>query len=94
MNPRYMAYVHAHGVFDPDHMLEIDAARWPGGKMCGFLLWNAHQIDVFLARECPRKERGRSWNRNLEFLAREAAYDEQLALRYPEPSIDDLVGLL
>lgn len=38
-NPRYVAYCAAHGVDDPDVMRARDAERWPGGKMCGFILW-------------------------------------------------------
>ncbi len=38
-NPRYLAYCYAHGVPDPDAMLELDRERWPGGVMCGFILW-------------------------------------------------------
>lgn len=38
MNPRYLAYSRAHGM-DPDAMLEHDRERWPGGVMCGFIVW-------------------------------------------------------
>lgn len=38
-NPRYMAYCHAHGETDADKMLARDDERWPGGRMCGFILW-------------------------------------------------------
>ncbi len=37
-NPRYVAYAEAHG-FDPDTMLAADEVLWPGGKMCGFMVW-------------------------------------------------------
>ena len=36
--PRYTAYAQAHGR-SPDQMLEFDSERYPGGKMCGFILW-------------------------------------------------------
>ena len=38
-NPRYLAYCRAHGISDPDAMLDHDNERWPGGCMCGFILW-------------------------------------------------------
>lgn len=38
-NPRYLAYARAHGEPDPEAMFEIDDERWPGGRMCGFMLW-------------------------------------------------------
>ena len=37
-NPRYEAYARVHGR-DPEAMLEYDRKRWPGGCMCGFMLW-------------------------------------------------------
>lgn len=37
-NPRFVIYAKAHGM-SPEAMLEHDAAAWPGGKMCGFILW-------------------------------------------------------
>jgi hypothetical protein len=38
MNPRYLAYCRAHGR-DPKDMLAFDDQRFPGGSMCGFILW-------------------------------------------------------
>ena len=38
-NPRYLAYCAAEKVATPDEMLAIDQQRWPGGSMCGFMLW-------------------------------------------------------
>jgi hypothetical protein len=39
-NPRYLAYAKAHGhEGDPEGMLEHDREAWPGGCMCGFMLW-------------------------------------------------------
>lgn len=38
-NPYYLAYMYAQGECDPAHMLELDQEAWPGGKMCGFILW-------------------------------------------------------
>lgn len=42
MNPRYLAYCAAHGL-SPDGMMEHDRAKWPGGVMCGFILWMNEQ---------------------------------------------------
>jgi len=37
-NPHYTAYAAAHGkTFD--EMLKADKIAWPGGCMCGFILW-------------------------------------------------------
>jgi len=38
INPRYVAYARSHGN-DPDDQLVADIARWPGGRMTGFLTW-------------------------------------------------------
>lgn len=38
MNARYLAYAAAHGL-DPEAQIVADRQRWPGGSMCGFILW-------------------------------------------------------
>ncbi len=40
--PRYIAYARAHGK-SPEEMLEADGARFPGGKMAGFMIWIGQQ---------------------------------------------------
>ena len=45
-NPRYTAYASAHGK-TPDEMLEHDRAEWPGGCMCGFLVWISGLLTKF-----------------------------------------------
>lgn len=42
-NPRYLAYCRWHGV-TPDEMLAHDRKVWPGGPMCGFILWSHARI--------------------------------------------------
>jgi len=37
--PRYLCYCVAHAEPDPARMLETDRERWPGGVMCGYVLW-------------------------------------------------------
>lgn len=38
MNPRYLRYCEVHGK-TPEEMSAHDDEAWPGGKMCGFMLW-------------------------------------------------------
>lgn len=47
MNPRYLAYCRSQGHPDPDVMLKVDNERWPGGIMCGFILWMSDQWSAF-----------------------------------------------
>lgn len=49
INPRYAAYMSAHLVGDPALMIAIDSQRYPGGHMCGFLLWNAERARQWIA---------------------------------------------
>lgn len=46
MNPRYLSYCAAHGN-TPDQQHAADDAAWPGGIMCGFILWIGEQWSVF-----------------------------------------------
>jgi len=50
-NPRYVAYAKAHGK-TPDAMMEHDRDAWPGGCMCGFILWMSEQEMAFW-KACP-----------------------------------------
>lgn len=45
-NPRYVRYAEAHGR-TPDEMLKADVIEWPGGSMCGFMLWMNEQWRKF-----------------------------------------------
>ena len=51
INPRYAAYAKAHGRTTAD-MMERDRAAWPGGCMCGFLVWMSEQHRAFF-KTCP-----------------------------------------
>jgi hypothetical protein len=51
INPRYLAFAAAHGK-TPKAMLEHDREHWPGGVMCGFLLWMSAALSV-CRREHP-----------------------------------------
>lgn len=42
-NPRYVKYAAANGM-SPKRMLRHDRRRYPGGCMCGFLLWSSAKI--------------------------------------------------
>lgn len=45
-NSRYYQYARAQGR-KPDEQLAHDDEAWPGGKMCGFLLWNGRRLEEF-----------------------------------------------
>ena len=52
MNPRYLAYCRANRN-SPEQQKAIDTEAYPGGKMCGFMLWISQQVRAFTA-ECPQ----------------------------------------
>lgn len=45
-NPRYIAYATAHGR-SPVDQLAHDRITWPGGSMCGFMLWIRERLQEF-----------------------------------------------
>lgn len=45
-NPRYVAYARAHGR-TPEAQLRQDRRDWPGGSMCGYVLWNTSHLRDF-----------------------------------------------
>lgn len=51
-NPYYLAYARAHGRH-PEAQLAADRERWPGGRMCGFILWSGEQRRAFIAKHGP-----------------------------------------
>lgn len=48
INPRYAAYAGAHGLSVVD-MLSEDRERYPGGVMCGYLVWSREHLRRFRA---------------------------------------------
>lgn len=44
VNPHYAAYCRAHGAASVADMLAIDSAKYPGGKMGGFIIWNSQKL--------------------------------------------------
>jgi len=38
-NPRYLQYARITNGGTPEQTLDRDHERWPGGRMCGFILW-------------------------------------------------------
>lgn len=46
MNPRYLAYAAAHGQ-SPEGMLALDAERFPGGRMAGYLIWVSQRASEY-----------------------------------------------
>jgi len=47
INPRYAAYARAHGM-TRDDMMAHDRQKYPGGCMCGFVVWISEQRQAFL----------------------------------------------
>ena len=45
-NPRYVAFALAHGKSPMQQMID-DEKRWPGGVMCGFILWMSKAEKLF-----------------------------------------------
>lgn len=57
LNPRYVSYCLAHGHRTPAQARAADETAWPGGVMCGFMLWIADQIAAFKrAQRLPPRE--------------------------------------
>lgn len=48
LNPRYVAYAHSCGM-SPEKTLRADRAKYPGGRMAGFIVWNMQRIAEYLA---------------------------------------------
>lgn len=75
-NSRYLAYCRATGGLDPDATMARDAERWPGGLMCGAILWvNDHW------REWERENDRPKWDDHSR--ADHEAFDRWLDERYP-----------
>lgn len=55
-NPRYIHYARVHNR-TPDEMLMHDEERFPGGQMCGFIIWIRKQWQAW--SKLP--ERGRKF---------------------------------
>lgn len=77
MNPRYLAYCAAHDTLDPDAMLETDRIRWPGGIMCGFMLWVRDQWAAWYEETGEKPE-----HRDVPSPRQHAAFDAWLSVRY------------
>ena len=55
-NPRYLAYCKAHGN-TPEEQMSADADAFPGGKMCGFILWMGERHNEAMTRlSIPRNK--------------------------------------
>ena len=39
LNPRFIAYCHAHGFASREEQIATDRQKYPGGFMCGFICW-------------------------------------------------------
>lgn len=79
-NPRYVAYAAS---FDntPERQLEEDRVRWPGGVMCGFILWISRHWTDFERMHAP-KMMARYGDRELWRLMNAEAFDVWLQDKY------------
>lgn len=78
-NPRYVLYAKAHGE-QPEGMLLRDEDAYPGGRMCGFLLWHARRI----AEAKKQKPELFFFDGSTGRLYDHAGYDEWLKARVEE----------
>ncbi len=74
---RYRAYCIAHGAESRLEMIERDRIAWPGGCMCGFLLWIKAQWRDWKAAT--------GWRGFILSDADHEAFDRWLAARHPVP---------
>ena len=56
-NPRYSAYATSHGRKCED-MITYDTKKWPGGKMCGFILWIREQWNIWAEESGEQRDSG------------------------------------
>lgn len=45
-NPRFLAYCQESGM-TPDEQIEHDNKLYPGGSMCGFIVWIGEKIRIY-----------------------------------------------
>lgn len=69
MNPRFVAYAASKGL-TPEDALARDKKRYPGGCMCGFILWISRKQREFFQRhpECyigPIISNQKAWDKFL-----------------------------
>ena len=81
-NPRYLAYCAANGHDNsPEIMMEHDRAAFPGGCMCGFILWMADRWSEFCGvQDCRSTEQVRL----LLGADCDRTFDEWLSVRVSE----------
>jgi len=53
INPRYILYSESQGR-TPNEQLAYDEEVWPGGKMCGFILWIQKHLQAYEKEHGPR----------------------------------------
>ena len=59
--PRFVAYAAEQGRL-PEAQLAHDAEQWPGGKMCGFILWIPEAWARWAAETGERPEWAGAWS--------------------------------
>lgn len=81
LNPRWLGYMYAMGFTDPDEFMEHEHEQWPGGCMCGFMLWMAprkrefithiqsdlpHALQMLIGQRAPHVWNDTEWDHFLE----------------------------
>lgn len=60
MNPRFVAYAASNGL-TPEAQIEADRTRYPGGLMCGFILWSDERLREFFGTPVPSGIKAERW---------------------------------
>jgi hypothetical protein len=84
-NPRYVKYARAHGKTS-DEMIAHDRIRWPGGSMCGYILWTKDKM-ARAKKEHPEFFICSGTGAGSAVLSNHVAYDAWL-----EPTLEEVDG--
>jgi hypothetical protein len=86
---RFRSYCVAHGFAgNPDGMFAHDRERWPGGRMCGFMIWIRQRWRAWDAQRPESFSRNGPWRTDKEHVA----FDAWLSAAFPEPAGEEPGG--